>query len=435
MRHRNPLIFDTAGGHRGGAAERLLERVVRRIEDSSGGSRSCREPEGGQGDGGPGDVDMDGNTAAREGSGGPRSCGSRDEAAVGAGSRMRADRAGVEQEGERTRRPDGDDAPGYAGGAGNPAPCEPPYSGTPTGTARSGELRGDLQRGPETPLGRKRGSSPASERGAELRAVKRCPDDGPEWNARGNDCGASRRTGRVYLLSLFDGVGTAMLSMVELFAALGCQDRFAGGWFAETEDHPASPIPKHWAARGKRGGPHFDRVAGDVWDLLRNRGRALAGMLAEIKPGAMLIIVGGSPCQQLTLAGRHGGREGLCGDDSWNFYVFPLVLHAARRARPDIDVHVTVENAGSMMEQFRTAIARALGILIRDANAEALPRGLEIDGEGEFAPVVDARRFSPYTKKRIFFSALPPAKDQWTVRGGRPPPWDEGWERRSPSGL
>ena len=264
MRHRNPLIFDTAGGHRGGAAERLLERVARRIEDSSGGSRACRETEvteGGQGDGGHGDVDVDGSTCAREGSGG---CGSRNEAVVGAGGRMRADRDGVEQEGERTRCPDGDDAPEYAVGAGNPAPCEPPYSGTPTGAARSGELRGELQRGPEAPLGRKRGSSPASGRGAELRAVKRCLDNGPEWNARGNDCGASKRAGCVYLLSLFDGVGTAMLAMVELFAALGCQDRFAGGWFAETEGHFAGPVAKHWAARGRRGGPHFDRVAGDV---------------------------------------------------------------------------------------------------------------------------------------------------------------------------
>ena len=432
MRHRNPLIFDTAVAHRGGAAERLLERVVRRIGDSSGGSPARKEPEGGQGDGEPGDVDMGGSTAARGGSGG---LGNRDEAFVGEGSRRRSGRTGEDQKDERAGRPNGDDDPGYTGGTGGPRPLRAAFSGTPAGAAESGELRGDLQRGPEASLGRKRGSSPSAEREVELRAVKRCLDDGPEWNARGDDCGPNKGAGRVYLLSLFDGVGTAMLAMVELFAALGCQDRFAGGWFAEAEDHLASPVAKHWAARIRQGGPNFDRVAGDVWDLLENRGRTLAGMLAEIEPGAMLIIVGGPPCQQLTLAGRHCGREGLCGDDSWNFYVFPLILHAARRARPDIDVHVTVGNAGSMMEEFRAAIARALGIPIRDASAGAGRCGLGIDGEGEFAPVIDARRFSPHTRKRIFFSTLPPAKDPWTIRGGRPPPWDEGWERRSPSGL
>ena len=159
-----------------------------------------------------------------------------------------------------------------------------------------------------------------------------------------------------------------MVAMVELFAAMGCPGRFAGGWFAEKEDHLAVPVARYWADRRGNGTPRFERVAGDVWDLLRNRGAPLARVLREVEPGAMLLIVGGSPCQQLTLAGRHGGREGLCGGDSWNFYVFPLVLYAAKRARLDIDVHVTVENAGSMMGKFKRAIAGALGIPVQDAH-------------------------------------------------------------------
>ena len=225
-----------------------------------------------------------------------------------------------------------------------------------------------------------------------------------------------------------------MLAMVELFAALGCPDRFAGGWFAEKEDHLAVPVAAYWADRGRQGGPRFERVAGDAWDLLRDRGSALAKMLKEVEPGAVL-VVGGSPCQQLTLAGRHRGREGVCGSDSWNFYVFPLVLHAVKCARPDISVHVTVESAGSMMDKFRAAIARTLGIPTEVARAGTLPNGRGGGEPGDFAPVIDARRFSPYARKRIFFSTLPPARDLWTVCGGRPPPWDEGWERRSTGGL
>ena len=433
MRHRNPLIFDTAVAHRGGAAERLLERVLRRIEDRNSGSQAHGEPDGGQEGKEPGDVDMSENTAVREGNNGGH--GNRGEAIIGAEVREHPGRPDEDQKDDHAGHPDGGDGPGYTSGTGGPAPCEPPYSGTPTGAAQSGELRDDLQRGPGASHGQKRGSSPAAKREAELLAVKRCLDDGPEWSARSNDRGPSRGAGRVYLPSLFDGVGTAMLAMVELFAALGCQDRFAGGWFVESEDHLASPVAKHWVARRKQGGPSFDRVAGDIWDLLKHGGRALAGMLAEIEPGAMLITVGGSPCQQLTIAGRHGGREGLCGGDSWNFYGFPLILHAARCTRPDIDVHVTVEKAGSMMEKIKVAIVRALGISTRDASAGVGPRGLELADGCEFAPVTDARRFSPYTRKRVFFSTLPSAKDQWTIRGGRPPPWDEGWERRSSSGL
>ena len=100
-----------------------------------------------------------------------------------------------------------------------------------------------------------------------------------------------------------------MLAMVELFAALGCQGRFAGGWFAEAEDHLAIPVAKYWADRGRQGGPRFERGAGDVWDLLRNWGRALARMLAEVEPGAMLVIVGGSPVPLPTAHPRGAARR------------------------------------------------------------------------------------------------------------------------------
>ena len=56
MRHRNPLIIDTAGGHRGGDAERLLERVVRRIEGCCDDHRADEGPGGDRGDRGHEDV-------------------------------------------------------------------------------------------------------------------------------------------------------------------------------------------------------------------------------------------------------------------------------------------------------------------------------------------------------------------------------------------
>ena len=293
MRHRNPLIFDTAWGHRGGDAERLLERVVKRIEDqpverrTDGGATSDR-----------GDLDRDDvnmsceDTAADHG----RGAGVGHAATAGGGDDGAHDKAaGAGLGSESHERADADEGRGYAAGEGDPGPREPPYSGTPTGDARSGELRADLQRASEPLLGRKRGGSPASGREAELRPVRRCLDRGPEWGARSDGEAGGGGGGRVHLLSLFDGVGTAMVAMVELFAAMGCPDKFAGGWFAEREDHLAVPVARYWADRGGKGRPRFERVAGDVWDLLRNRGSALARMLRDVEPGAMLVIIGGSP--------------------------------------------------------------------------------------------------------------------------------------------
>ena len=67
------MIFDAAGGHRGGDAERLLERVVRRIEGSSDSHRVCGGPGGDWDDRGREDVNVTNeSTAAREGKGGQR---------------------------------------------------------------------------------------------------------------------------------------------------------------------------------------------------------------------------------------------------------------------------------------------------------------------------------------------------------------------------
>ena len=67
------------------------------------------------------------------------------------------------------------------------------------------------------------------------------------------------------------------------------------------DDRLAVPVAKYWAGRRGPDGPRFERVAGDVWDLLRGRGRTLARLLTEVEPGAMLVVVGGSPCRRSAL--------------------------------------------------------------------------------------------------------------------------------------
>ena len=205
MRHRNPLIFDTAWGHRGGDAERLLERVVKRIGDQLGGRRADGGATGDQGDPGRDDVNMSGeDTAADRG----RGADVGHAATTGGGDDGARDKAGEAGPGSVPHeRADADAGLGYAAGGGDSGPREPPYSGTPTGDARSGELRADLQRASEPPLGRKRGGSPASGREAGPRPVRRCLDREPEWGTQSDHESGGGGGGRVHLLSLFDGVG------------------------------------------------------------------------------------------------------------------------------------------------------------------------------------------------------------------------------------
>ena len=117
VRHRNPLIFDTAGGHRGGDAERLLERVVKRIEGRSDGHRADGESGGDRGDLGRDDVNMScGDTAADDGRGGD---GSRAATASGGAGGAHAEPPGAERGDARTGRADPGDDRGYAADAEN----------------------------------------------------------------------------------------------------------------------------------------------------------------------------------------------------------------------------------------------------------------------------------------------------------------------------
>eukprot|EP00969_Alexandrium_andersonii_P262911 11621981-Alexandrium_andersonii.AAC.1 len=62
----------------------------------------------------------------------------------------------------------------------------------------------------------------------------------------------------------------------------------------------------------------------------------------------MLLIVAGSPCQQLATAGAGAGRLGLRGPTSVLFWATPSIAHLAQQLRPDVNVQVVVENAGSV---------------------------------------------------------------------------------------
>ena len=89
-------------------------------------------------------------------------------------------------------------------------------------------------------------------------------------------------------------------------------------------------------------------MASDVWDLLQPEGGRFQRLCEQLPYGALTLLTGGSPCQDLMMMGPGRGRIGLCGERSVHFFVFPALGWALARARPGLMVHVVAENAGSM---------------------------------------------------------------------------------------
>eukprot|EP00969_Alexandrium_andersonii_P041493 1818810-Alexandrium_andersonii.AAC.1 len=60
--------------------------------------------------------------------------------------------------------------------------------------------------------------------------------------------------------------------------------------------------------------------------------------------------------------GRRNGGLGLAGKESFNFFVFPVVVWAIRRCRPDVDAHVLAENSDRVGDLHAAAARNLLSI-------------------------------------------------------------------------
>ena len=112
------------------------------------------------------------------------------------------------------------------------------------------------------------------------------------------------------LLSLFAGVGTEMLAIGTMLQAHGAVGRFHSAWHVEAEDRISAAVTGAWASA--QGAGSYVSLGNDVWQLLAQPYR-LRAALARLPRGALLLIVAGSPCQDLTVGGRHRGQLGLVG--------------------------------------------------------------------------------------------------------------------------
>eukprot|EP00975_Prorocentrum_lima_P005173 1123848-Prorocentrum_lima.AAC.1 len=99
------------------------------------------------------------------------------------------------------------------------------------------------------------------------------------------------------------------------------------------------------SARENAGRTPHQLLAGDVWDLCTDQSPQRAQLLHSIPEGALCLMVGGTPCQQLTTIGNFQGRQGPCGPDSRHFYAFPTLARLIQEERPDVHLHAVLENA------------------------------------------------------------------------------------------
>ena len=99
----------------------------------------------------------------------------------------------------------------------------------------------------------------------------------------------------------------------------------------------------------------------DVHSLIANNCQILRNTI-EAYPDLKWIIIGGSPCQDLTFAGPYKGLLGLAGPCSRLFFVFLCIIFTVQQLCGPQAVRFLAENAASMLEMHYRAFCRLLNI-------------------------------------------------------------------------
>ena len=212
------------------------------------------------------------------------------------------------------------------------------------------------------------------------------------------------------VLSAFDGMGVIWHAIDDLVGRRQLNGRVVACWAVEKEQRLADEVVRWWGEDSRLGRRLMVRLAAyDVWDLFRNGGWRLKQVLHSAPIGAVLLVAGGSPCQQFCRTGTGKGAVGLCGQDSVHLYAIPAIVWVTRIARPDLQVHILVENSAEIDEPHRTAIRRMLGVAAGDHAV--------LEGAGAFA------------RRRSWLSTLPYMRN-FRRAPRRGTVWEDGWEHK-----
>ena len=166
------------------------------------------------------------------------------------------------------------------------------------------------------------------------------------------------------VLSLFDGCGTARLALEMLQAA-----------------QPSTTLKRPIVYAASEICPYAVQVTKTRWPetifLGDVRHISTASLRATMNSTSIDLLIGGSPCTNLTVAGK---LEGLGGEQSKLFWEFVRILELVRPR------YFVLENVASMPPEARAAITAAL-------KCEPI--------------LIDAAAFGPTVRKRFFYTNIP----------------------------
>ncbi len=214
------------------------------------------------------------------------------------------------------------------------------------------------------------------------------------------------------LISLFDGCGFTRKVVED---TLG--QKPVAVITAECEPHLRAFVAAKWGYQlNQSWAKDFDGIPSiyleDVWGILANQAKILceAVSLLNCNPPekTLIVVVGGSPCQDLTYAGK-SAQLGVVGSRSVHIHVFYALFLVIQKVFPNLYDRIlpVIENAGSMMEQHRDYISTMFGI--RDNQRHTTQAG-------DSGHVRRGRLFFTRLTKNI----APKAKE-------RVKPWQKGW--------
>lgn len=138
-----------------------------------------------------------------------------------------------------------------------------------------------------------------------------------------------RNEKRIKVLSLFDGISCARVALE------------SAGF--KVEKYFASEIDKHAVQVSQKNYPDIVQL-GDVCGITA---KSVAG-------GGIDLLIGGSPCQDLSIANTN--RKGLAGSRSGLFYEYVRIL---KKVKPK---YFVLENVASMSQESRDTISKELGV-------------------------------------------------------------------------
>ena len=198
------------------------------------------------------------------------------------------------------------------------------------------------------------------------------------------------------VISLFDGLSTAVHAITKHL-----RRKPTAVLLAENDSTLRALVADHYGIDtseatwqdSKAGCPI--RYLSNVWTLFDDQANALKEFLTLLGPAGKIVLVAGSPCQDLTTVGATGGLYGFAGLRSVHFHAIPLLLHLLEEFHFKERTFLIMENAGSMLGPHQSYLGEVLGL--QPTHVKVIDSGLWSDVQRRRTWITQANKAQPGT--------------------------------------